>query len=114
MPFKFQAPVVELRILEEMIKKAPAAFPKILSLGKWLDKITDTDVAVMRQQVLDKVGGMLDSRLATQYALTIMCAEKVSTYFRAIILEQPTQILLIRDRAHKSLVAPRHYYNMQL
>lgn len=43
-----------------------------------MDQINDMDVSLMRQKVLDAVGGILDSRLATQYALTVMCAEKVN------------------------------------
>lgn len=76
-PFKFQAPRVELRVLAEALKRAPSAFPELLSVGKWLDGISDDEVAELRQKVLEKVDGTLDSRLATQYSLSIMIAQKV-------------------------------------
>ena len=63
-----------------MLKQAPSAFPKLLSLGKWLDNIKEEDVYAMRQRVQDRVEGALDSRLATQYAMTIVCAQKVIMY----------------------------------
>ena len=82
MPFQFKSPEVELRILDQMITDAPAAFPKLLGLGKWLDNITDGDVRAMRQRVMDEVDGVLESRLATQYSLTIMCAQKVRLIYQ--------------------------------
>lgn len=79
-PFKFQPPQVELRVLDKTLKLAPSAFPKLLEVGKWLDGIGDDVVSEMRQKVQEQVDAGLDSRLATQYTLGIMVAQKVSVY----------------------------------
>ena len=85
-PFKFKPPDVEIRILDDLLQIAPAAFPKLLKVGKCLDDISDDEVRSMREQVLDKVDGVIDARLATQYVLTIMCAQKVSRYVLYIVV----------------------------
>ena len=79
-PFKFQPPQVELRVLDKTLKLAPSAFPKLLEVGKWLDGIGDDVVSEMRQKVQEQVDGGLVSRLATQYTLGIMVAQEVSVY----------------------------------
>jgi len=68
---------VELRILDEILMLVPSAFPKLLSMGKWLDSIQEETVYTMRKLVEEEVDRILDSRLSTQYALTLMCAQKV-------------------------------------
>ena len=79
-PFKFQASQVELRVLHHLLQDAPAAFPKLLAVGKWLEGVDEDTVCNMRDSVLRSAGGKLESRLATQYALTILCAQKVKIH----------------------------------
>lgn len=79
-PFKFQPSQVELRVLHHLLQDAPAAFPKLLAVGKWLERVDEDTVFNMRDSVLRSTGGKLESRLATQYALTILCAQKVRIY----------------------------------
>ena len=79
-PFKFQASQVELRVLPHLLQDAPAAFPKLLAVGKWLEGVDEDTVCSMRDSVLRSAGGKLESRLATQYALTILCAQKVKIH----------------------------------
>ena len=57
--------------------RAPAAFSKLLSIGKWLEEIDNDSVQSLSNDVTKNVGGHMDSRLATQYAPSIMCAQKV-------------------------------------
>lgn len=80
-PFKFQPPQVELCVLDKTLKLAPSAFPKLLAVGKWLDGVSDDMVSEMRQKVLKQVDETLDPRLATQYTLSIIVAQKVSVYY---------------------------------
>ena len=76
-PFKFQPPQVELRVLDHLLARAPAAFPQLLSVGKWLEGVKNSEVRALCEDIRENVGRQLDSRLATQYALTILCAQKV-------------------------------------
>ena len=64
-------------MLPHLLQNAPAAFPKLLAVGKWLEGVDEDTVCNMRDSVLRSAGGKLESRLATQYALTILCALKV-------------------------------------
>ncbi len=85
-PFKFQASEVELRILDRLLARAPAAFPQLLSVVKWLEGVENDKVRSMRERVQESVGQQLDSRLATQYALSILCAQKVKLYLQVITI----------------------------
>jgi len=76
-PFKFQPSQVELRVLDHLLARAPAAFPQLLSVGKWLEGVKNSEVRALCEDIRESVGRQLDSRLATQNALTILCAQKV-------------------------------------
>ncbi len=76
-PFKFQASQVELRTFDQLIQRASSAFPKLLSIGNWLEGIDNDTVHGFSERIREVVDGHMDSRLATQYALTIMCVQKV-------------------------------------
>ena len=67
-------------MLHHLVQDAPAAFPKLLAVGKWLEGVDEDTVFNMQDSVLRSTGRKLESRLATQYALTILCAQKVRIY----------------------------------
>ena len=79
-PFLFEPPAVEVGRLEKILSLAPAAFPDLLKIGK---KVVSECSALNSKlySVRDKVESFfpngLDSRLATQYALSILCCEMV-------------------------------------
>ncbi len=74
----FEAPKVELGVLKAILADAPAAFPDLLSVGSALESLQDSDIAPIRQDVVLAVGEGVDSRLATQYSISMMCALQVN------------------------------------
>ncbi len=81
MPFPYEPPQVELGVLKTILEDAPAAFPALLSVGSTFESLQDADITDLRKEIIEGVGGTLDSRLATQYCISLMCAMKVILYF---------------------------------
>lgn len=80
-PFPFQAPEVELGALHNVLEAAPAAFPVLLRLGHQLINNDREQIYSVRRQIEDvirKKSGQADSRLMTQYAISIAMAQKAS------------------------------------
>ena len=79
-PFPFQAPSVELGSLTKLLEDAPAAFPTLLQIGHTVIK-GDHDRIYSIRGVVENMSrhgaSLLDSRLMTQYAISIAMAQKV-------------------------------------
>ena len=81
-PFPFQAPSVELGSLNNLLEDAPAAFPTLLQIGHKVihvngdhDNIYSIRGAI--ESMLRHGASLIDSRLMTQYAISIAMAQKV-------------------------------------
>ena len=61
-----------------MLSEAVAAFPMALRIGHYLETCTAEELYGVRDMVYDAVGCVFDSRLATQYAFSLACVQKVS------------------------------------
>ena len=62
-PFKFQPSQVELRVLHHLLHDAPAAFLRLLAVGKELMRTVNN----VRDSVLRSAGGKLESTAFTRY-----------------------------------------------
>ena len=79
-PFPFQAPSVELGTLTKLLEDALAAFPTLLQVGHKVIKGDHDRIYSIRGAVenMSRHGAsLLDSRLMTQYAISIAMAQKV-------------------------------------
>ena len=79
----FQASQVELQTSNKLLHRAPAVFPELLFIGKCFEDISNDSVQKMSKQVIESVGAesKIDSRLATQYALTILCVQMLDCLY---------------------------------
>ena len=78
-PFLFVPPTVKVGRLERILAYAPGAFPDLLKIGKKLvnECSLNSKLYLVREKVESYFPNGLDSRLATQYALSILCCEMV-------------------------------------
>ena len=76
-PFVFEPPQVELHVLSRVIEDAPAAFPSLLAVGKKLEDMSADCLRELQRKVAEIVEEKIDSRLCTQYCITLFCAEQV-------------------------------------
>ena len=76
-PFPFQAPSVELGSLNNLLEDAPAAFPTLLQIGHKLINGTIYSIRGAIESMLRHGASLIDSRLMTQYAISIAMAQKV-------------------------------------
>ena len=78
LPSAADSPNVELDVMDDLLKKAVAAFPVALSIGK---DLVAADLYLIRDKFELAVGHRLDDlRLTTHYALIIACAIEVIRY----------------------------------
>ena len=77
-PFPHQAGEVTLDKVHVVLSEAVASFPFALGIGHYLETCTATELYGVRDMVYDAVGCVFDSRLATQYAFSLACVQKVS------------------------------------
>ena len=81
LPCAADSPNVELDGMDDLLKKAVAAFPVALSIGKKIEDLVAADLYLIRDKFELAVGHRLDdSRLTTHYALIIACAIEVIQY----------------------------------
>ena len=81
LPCAADSPNVELDVMDDLLKKAVAAFPVALSIGKKIEDLVAADLYLIRDKFELAVGHRLDdSRLTTHYALIIACAIEVIQY----------------------------------
>ena len=76
-PFLFNASAVEVGQLDEVLSGAPAAFPCLLKVGSNLVKKCSSDLYDIREIICACVPD-IDSRLATQYSLSMLSCQLVS------------------------------------
>ena len=79
-PFPFQAPSVELGSLNNLLEDAPAAFPTLLQIGYKLINGDHDNIYSIRGAIESRLrhgASLIDSRLMTQYAISIAMAQKV-------------------------------------
>lgn len=79
-PFEHDAPSVELGVLTQVIENAPACFPHLLTIGHKIEMLEVEKLKELQERVTTTVAGNIDSRLATQYAISIFCALEVSLF----------------------------------
>ena len=77
-PFAFDPPPVTPDILDILIGDAPAALPQALQVGKELVMVDSSTLKELSTSVGDVLGSGVDGRLAMQYSLAILGAQKVS------------------------------------
>lgn len=71
---------MKLDSLASLLSEAHWALPQAISIGKWLKELPQQSVDDMVKRVHTAVEGEVDGRLATQYALYILCAQKVMIF----------------------------------
>lgn len=76
-PFPHHAGEVTLDEMHVLLSNAVAAFPWALRLGHYMETCTVAELYSVRDVVHDAVGCVFDSRLATQYAFSLACVQKV-------------------------------------
>ena len=78
-PFAYKAPPVTADSLEDILTNAPAAIPDaIQQIGQDVVAVDSSTLNNMAEQIKDVVGDAnIDSRLAMQYAFSVLCAQEV-------------------------------------
>ena len=76
-PFAFDLPPASPDVLDALISNASATLPQLVQIGSCI-KLTD---AKSLQPTVEKIqsllGGRIDGRLAMQYAVSLICVDKV-------------------------------------
>ena len=77
-PFAYKAPPVTADSLEDILTNAPAAIPDAIRIGQGVVAVDSSTLNDMAEQIKDVVGDAnIDSRLAMQYAFSVLCAQEV-------------------------------------
>ena len=77
-PFAYKAPPVTANSLEDILTNAPAAIPDAIRIGQDVVAVDSSTLNDMAEQIKDVVGDAnIDSRLAMQYAFSVLCAQEV-------------------------------------
>lgn len=77
-PFAYKAPPVTADSLEDILTNAPAAIPDAIQIGQDVVAVDSSTLNNMAEQIKDVVGDAnIDSRLAMQYAFSVLCAQEV-------------------------------------
>lgn len=76
-PFVYEAPLIRVDTLDSMLSDAHKVLPEVIQVGNWLKRLPDTKLYAMIDKMKEAVGGHMDERLALQYALYTLCAQKV-------------------------------------
>ena len=76
-PFVYDAPPIRVNSLNDILANAHRALPEAVSIGHWLENVSEETVYEMVDRVQSAVGGRMDGRLAMQYALYTLCAQEV-------------------------------------
>lgn len=76
-PFVYDAPRIKVDKLDSILSNAHWALPEAIAIGHWLSALEEDDIHAMVDKVQDVFGGRLDGRLAMQYALYTLCAQRV-------------------------------------
>lgn len=84
-PFPHLAGEVTLDEMHVLLSNAVAAFPWALRLGHYMETCTAEDLYNVRDIVHDAVGCVFDSRLATQYAFSLACVQKVRCFLPHVL-----------------------------
>jgi len=65
-------------VLDTLLRDAPAALPQVLQISKALIETDTSELYDMASHVAKTIGDGIDGRLRIQYAITTMCAQRVS------------------------------------
>lgn len=84
---------MELGVLSHIIEDAPAAFPLLLAVGRKLELMSTVNLGELQERVANVVEAKIDSRLCTQYCITLFCAEEVRV-LQTLCLQYLKQCLL--------------------
>ena len=77
-PFAYKAPPVTADSLEDILTNAPAAIPDAIRIGQDVVAVDSSTLNDIAEQIKDVVGDAnIDSRLAMQYAFSVLCAQEV-------------------------------------
>lgn len=76
-PFVYDTPDIQLGVLHQILGDAPAAFPALLAIGKKMENLQESQLKAVRCRITDLIGLNIDSRLATQYAVSILTVAEV-------------------------------------
>ena len=74
---------MELGTLALVLEEAPATFPVLLSVGKKVEFMEMSMLQDMQRKVGDMIEEKIDSRLLTQYCISLFCSQEASTYIFA-------------------------------
>ena len=78
MPFAYKAPPVTADILEDILTNAPAAIQDVIRIGRDVVDVDSSTLNLMAEKIKGAVGDAnIDSRLAMQYAFSVLCAQEV-------------------------------------
>lgn len=77
-PFVHEAPSVELGTLAHILEEAPATFPVLLSVGKKVELMEMSLLQDMQEKIGTVMEDKIDSRLLSQYCISLFCAQEVS------------------------------------
>lgn len=72
---------MELGALARILEEAPAAFPMLLSVGKKLEAMEISSLQAIQEKIGAVIEDKIDSRLLSQYSISLFCAQEVSHYF---------------------------------
>ena len=68
-PFVYDAPPIQVNALNDILANTHRALPEAVSIGHWLENVSEETVYEMVDRVQSAVGGRMYGRLAMQYAL---------------------------------------------
>ena len=69
---------MELGALAQILEEAPATFPVLLSVGKKVESMEMSMLQDMQGKVGSVIEDKIDSRLLSQYCISLFCAKEVS------------------------------------
>ncbi len=94
-PFMFDASELQIGQLESILTGAPAAFPYLLSIGNQVVQRC-TELYQIREKIISCIPN-IDSRLATQYSLSVLCCNLVRFYIKNYYVIIATDMCIIID-----------------
>ena len=79
-PFTFTVAKVNPDVMATILEQASAAFPDALRVGKYLEDLGSEDLKMACERVCQIIPN-IEQRIAMQYALSILAAQKVYDLF---------------------------------
>ena len=84
-PFAYDPPSITPDVLDNLLRDAPAALPHALLVGKDLVTTESSTLRNLSTAVGDVLGSSVDGRLAMQYSLAILGAQKVCYTWKGMV-----------------------------